>query len=73
MYILANYPFPEIEPKHECDLEPQIDNSISLLDLMLTTVAFPHFKRFPKLVLNLVPIHHEIKLPNFYDLHLKLV
>ena len=39
---------------------------------MLTPVSLPHFKYFPKSALNLVPIHHEIKLPIFQDSHLKL-
>ena len=69
---MASYPFPEIELEHECDLEHKIDNSISLLDSMLTPVSLPHFKSSPKSTLNHVPIHREIGLPIFYDSHLEL-
>ena len=70
--ILASYLFLKIELEHECDLEPQLDNSIPLHDLMLTPISLPHFKRFPKSALNLVPIHREIQLFIFQDSHLKL-
>ena len=69
---MASYPFSKIELKHECDLEPQMDNSLSFLDSMLTSVSLPHFKYFPKSALNPVPIHYEIELPIFYDSYLKL-
>jgi len=37
--ILASYQFPEIKLEHEYVLEPQIDNSILLLNLLLTPVS----------------------------------
>ena len=69
--ILVCYPFYEIELEHECDLEPQIDKSIPLLDLMLTLVSLPQLKCFPKSALDHVPIHHEIELL-ILDSHLEL-
>jgi len=44
--ILASYPFSEIELEHECDLEPKINNSVSLLNSMLTPISLSHFKYF---------------------------
>ena len=44
--MLAEYQFPEIEIEHECDLEAQIDNSIILLDSMLTLISLPNFNPF---------------------------
>ena len=69
---MVSYPFSEIKLEHECDLEYQIDNSIPLLNSMLTAVSLPHFKRFLKSALNPMPIHREIELPIFYVPHLKL-
>ena len=69
---MASYPFPEIEPENECDLEHQIDNSIPLLNSMLTLVYLPRFKCFSKSALDPVLIHCEIELPIFQDSHLEL-
>ena len=48
--ILASYPFPEIELEHEYDLEPQLGNSISLPDFIMTEVFLPDFRPFPESV-----------------------
>ena len=65
--ILASYPFPEIEPKYECDPKPQLGNSISFLDSILTLVFLLNFNHFPESVLNPVPVHCEIESPIFQD------
>jgi len=39
--ILACYLFPKIEIVHESDPEPQVDNSISLLNSIMTPVCLP--------------------------------
>ena len=44
--ILASYPFPEIELEHEFDLEPQLGNSISLLNSILTPISLSYFNHF---------------------------
>ena len=49
--ILASYPFPKIELELESDPEPQVGNSISLFDSIMT----------------LVPVHREIESPISYD------
>ena len=59
--ILASYLFSGIELEHEYDPEPQLGNSVSLFDSMLTLVSLPHFKYFLKSALNPVPIHREIE------------
>ena len=41
--ILVSYPFPEIELKLESDPEPQVGNSISLFDSIMTPVSLPDF------------------------------
>ena len=45
--ILASYPFPEIELKHEYDPEPQLCNSVSLFDSMLTSYLYLTSILFP--------------------------
>ena len=54
--ILVSYPFPEIEIKPECDLEPHVSNSISLFDSIMTPVSLPDFFSIPKSTLNPVPV-----------------
>jgi len=44
--ILTSYLFAEIELEHECDPEPQLGNSISLLDSILTPVTLPDIINF---------------------------
>jgi len=70
--ILANNPFPEIELKHEYDPEPQLGNSIQLLDSIMTPVSLPNFSPFSESVLDPVPVHREIESPIFYDHHIEL-
>jgi len=41
--ILASYPFPKIEIKHECDLEPYVGNFISLFVSIMTLIFLPDF------------------------------
>ena len=65
--MLAGYPFPEIELEHEYDPEPQLGNSISLPDSIMTEVFLPDFRPFPESVLDPMPIHYEIESPIFYD------
>ena len=52
--ILASYPFPEIGLKHEYDPGPQLCNSISLPDSIMTEVFLLDFRPFPKSTLNLL-------------------
>ena len=59
--MVAIYYSPEIKLEHEYDLEPQLDNSISLPDSIMTEVFLPDLKLFPESTLNPVPIHHEIE------------
>ena len=41
--ILASYPFFEIELELESDHEPQVGNSISLFDSIMTPASLPDF------------------------------
>ena len=41
--ILARYPFSKIELEYKCDLEPQLGNSIPLLDSILTPISLSDF------------------------------
>ena len=41
--ILASYPFPEIKLELESDPKPQVGNSISLFDSIMTPVSLPDF------------------------------
>ena len=70
--ILISYPFPEIELKYEYDSEPQLGNSISLPDSILTEIFLLDFRIFSESTLDPVSIHHEIESPIFYDQHLEL-
>ena len=70
--ILACYPFPEIKLEHKYDLEPQLGNSISLPDSIMTEVLLPDFTLSPESTLDPVPIHHEIESPIFYDQQIEL-
>ena len=70
--ILASYPFHEIELEHEYDPEPQLNNSISLPDSILTEVFLPDFRPFPESTLDPVLIHREIESPIFYDQQIEL-
>ena len=70
--MLASYPFPEIELEHEYDPEPQLSNSISLPNSILTEVFLPDFRLFLESTLDPVPVHYEIESPIFYDHHIEL-
>jgi len=70
--MLASYPFPEIELDNECNLEPQLGNSIPLPDSIMTLVSLSNFNFLPESVLDLVPVHREIESPIFCDHHIKL-
>jgi len=70
--ILTSYPFPEIKFEHECDPEPQLCNSVSLLDSILTLVPLLDFNHFFESVLNPVPVHPEIESAIFRDQHIEL-
>ena len=41
--ILVSYPFPEIELEYESNPEPQVGNSISLFDSIMTLVSLLDF------------------------------
>ena len=64
-------PFPEIELENKYDHEPQLSDSIQLLDSIMTPVSLPDFNLFPESALDPVPIHHEIESPIFDD-HIEL-
>ena len=67
--ILASYLFSEIELEHESDLVPQVGNSISLFDSIMTPISLPDFFSIPESTLNPVPVHCEIKSPILITLH----
>ena len=69
---MASYPFSETEHEHECDPEPQLGNSISLSDSIMTEGFLPDFRPFFESVLKPVPIHRETESPIFYDHHIEL-
>ena len=69
---MASYPLSEIDLEHECDPELQLDNSIPLLDSIMTPMPLLNFNPFPESVLDHVPVHHEIELPIFYDQYIEL-
>ena len=49
-----------------------IGDSILLPDSIITPVSSPDFNLFLESTLDLVPIHHEIKSPIFYDQQIEL-
>jgi len=65
--ILARYPFPEIELMQACDPDPQVGNSISLFDSIMTPVSLTDFFYIPESTLNPVPVHHKIESLMSYD------
>jgi len=65
--ILVSYPFPKIEIEYESDPKPQVGNSISLFDSIMTPVSLSDFFSILESTLNPVPIHREIESPTFYD------
>ena len=65
--ILTSYPFPEIEIEPESDPEPQVDDSFSLFDSIMTPVSLPDFFSIPESTLNPVPVHREMESPISYD------
>ena len=69
---LTSYHFPEIELENEYDLEPQLSNSISFPNSIMTEVFLPDFRPFPESVLDPVPVHYEIESPIIYDHHIEL-
>ena len=70
--ILASYLFSEIELEHKCDPEPQIGNSIPLLDSIMTLVSLTDFLHYSESVLDPVLLHREIESPIFYTQHIEL-
>ena len=58
---LAGYPYPEIELENEYDPEPQLGDSILLLDSIMAPVSSADFNLFRESTLDLVPIHYEIE------------
>ena len=69
---MASYPLPEIELEHDYDPKPQLGNSISLPNSIMTEVFLPDFRPFPESVLDPVSVHCEIESPIFYDHHIEL-
>ena len=63
----ASYHFSKIELELESDPEPQIGNSISLFDSIMTLISLPNFFSIPKSTLNPAPVHREIESPISYD------
>ena len=60
--ILACFHFNEIELEHECDLDPQLCDSILIFESMLTLVSLPNLDPFSKSTVILISIDFEIKL-----------
>ena len=60
-----------IELHEECDLEPQLSDSILFPDSIMTPVSLPDFNLFPELTLDPVLIHNEVESPIFDD-HVQL-
>ena len=65
--ILASYPFSKIELTHEYDHEPQVGNSSSLFDSIMTPIFLLDFFSILELTLNPVPVNRELESPIFYD------
>ena len=63
----ANNPFPKIELEHECDPDPQVGNSVSLSDSIMTLISLPDFFHISNSTLNHVPVHRENESLIFYD------
>ena len=64
---LASYPFSEIEIKYESDPKPQVGDSISLFDSIMTPVSLPDFFSILESTLNHVLVDCEIESPISYD------
>ena len=58
--ILASYPFPEIELELESDPEPQVGNSTSIFDSIMTPISLPDFLSILESTLNPIPVHYEM-------------
>ena len=68
---LASSLFCGIELHEECDLEPQLSDSILFPDSIMTPVSLPDFNLFPESTLDPAQIHNEVESPIFED-HIEL-
>ena len=69
---MASFHFNEIELEHECDPDPQLCDSISIFESMLTLVSLPNLDQFPEPTFIPIPIDLEIESPNL-DSHIPLM
>ena len=69
---LASFHFNEIELDYECELYPQLCDSVSIFESMLTPVFLPNLDQFPKQPFFLVPINLEMESP-ILDSHISLM
>jgi len=60
---LASFHFKKIEFEYECDLDPQLCDSILIFESILTLVSLPNLDTFPEPTFIPVPIYFKIELP----------
>jgi len=68
---LASFNFNEIELDYECEPDPQLCDSVSIFESMLTPVSLPNLDQFSEPTFIPIPIDHEIESPIFDD-HIEL-
>ena len=60
---LARSPFKEIEPRQECDFDPQICDLVQVSELVLTLVLLPNLSDILESVLIPIPVILELESP----------
>ena len=66
---IGKFHFNEIELEHECDLNPQFCDSVSIFYSMLTLVSLPDLDHVPEPTLTPVPINLEHE-PTILESHI---
>ena len=69
---MASFHFNEIELDHECEPDPQLCDSVSIFESMLTPVILPNLDQFSEPTFIPVPINLEIESP-ILDSHIPLM
>ena len=69
---MKSFHFNEIELDYECEPDPQLCDSVSIFDSMLTPIFLPNLNQFPELSFIPVPIDLEMESP-ILDSHIPLM
>jgi len=60
---MASFHFKKIEFDYECDLDPQLCDSVLIYKSMLALVSIPNLDTFPEPTFIPVPIDFKVELP----------